>query len=187
MADGTKMIYACCDKNRRNEVLGSALNGIDYLEVLDDLSQPIVDRQRTLYVHFINNLASGFSAENICIEGGERIRDIQVILDPVDNGKVLTVEVDQAGDFSIYTLRLITSDWDYSPPAGIDPILAEVDFSFKVQCPSDFDCKEDRICLPEPPMTPPINYLAKDYASFRRLMIDRMALLMPQWQERNAA
>ncbi|NOR40412.1 MAG: putative baseplate assembly protein [Gammaproteobacteria bacterium] len=181
------MIYACCDENRRNEVLGSALNGIDYLEVLDELSQPIADRQRTLYVHFINNLASGFSAENICIEGGERIRDIQVIIDPVDNGKVLTVEVDQAGDFSIYTLRLITSDWDHSPPTGIDPILAAVDFSFKVQCPSDFDCKEDRICLPEPPMAPQINYLAKDYASFRRLMIDRMALLMPQWQERNAA
>ena len=37
--------------------------------------------------------------------------------------------------------------------------------------------------LPEPE----IDYLAKDYASFRRLMLDRMAVLMPQWQERNPA
>ncbi len=187
MANRTNKIYACCDENRRNAVFGSALNGIDYLEVLDDPSQPLADRQRTLYVHFINNLASGFTADNVRIEGGERIRDIQVIPDPVDSGKVLTVEVEQAGDFSIYTLRLVKSDTDHSPPTGIDPMLATVDFSFKVQCPSDFDCQEERICPPEPSLKPQINYLAKDYASFRRLMIDRMALSMPQWQERNAA
>jgi hypothetical protein len=32
-----------------------------------------------------------------------------------------------------------------------------------------------------------IDYLAKDYASFRQLMLDRMALTMPAWQERNPA
>jgi hypothetical protein len=99
----------------------------------------------------------------------------------------LTVEVDTAGDYSIYTLSLVVSDGDPSPPPGIDPRLAAVEFSFKVRCPSDFDCKQEPVCLPEPPLAPQINYLAKDYASFRRLMIDRMALLMPQWRERNAA
>ena len=34
---------------------------------------------------------------------------------------------------------------------------------------------------------PPIDYLAKDYASFRRLMLDRLALLVPDWRERNPA
>ena len=28
-----------------------------------------------------------------------------------------------------------------------------------------------------------INYLAKDYASFRQLILDRLALIMPEWQE----
>ena len=37
--------------------------------------------------------------------------------------------------------------------------------------------------LPEPN----IDYLAKDYASFRRLIFDRLALIMPGWQERHAA
>lgn len=30
-----------------------------------------------------------------------------------------------------------------------------------------------------------IDYLAKDFHSFRKLMLDRMALALPQWQERN--
>ncbi|HJZ68702.1 MAG TPA: putative baseplate assembly protein, partial [Blastocatellia bacterium] len=39
----------------------------------------------------------------------------------------------------------------------------------------------------EPGKQPEINYLAKDYASFRQLMLDRMAVLMPQWKERDPA
>ncbi len=31
------------------------------------------------------------------------------------------------------------------------------------------------------------DYLAKDYASFRRLMLDRLAVTLPDWQERNPA
>src|SRR5262249_36052163 len=34
---------------------------------------------------------------------------------------------------------------------------------------------------------PEIDYLARDYASFRRLMLDRMALLLPAWQEQSPA
>lgn len=187
MANENRIFYACCDENRRNAVAGSALNGIDYLEVVDEPSQPIADRQRTLHVYFINTIATTFNADNISIEGGERIRNIKVQTNPVASGNQLTVEVDTAGDFSIYTLRLVVSDTDSSPPPGIDPMLDAVEFSFKVRCSSDFDCQQDKICPSDPPLAPQINYLAKDYASFRRLIIDRMALLMPQWQERNAA
>jgi hypothetical protein len=34
---------------------------------------------------------------------------------------------------------------------------------------------------------PEINYLAKDYASFRRLMLDRLSAIAPGWRERNPA
>src|SRR5207245_6729960 len=57
----------------------------------------------------------------------------------------------------------------------------------KVACPSDFDCKTELTCSTEDVAQPEINYLAKDYASFRQLMLDRMALLTPQWRERNTA
>jgi predicted phage baseplate assembly protein len=37
------------------------------------------------------------------------------------------------------------------------------------------------------PDAPEINYLAKDYGTFRRLMLDRMAYITPQWQQSSAA
>src|SRR5262249_54738613 len=70
------------------------------------------------------------------------------------------------------------------PPAGFDPLLAEVEFSFKVECPSDFDCAPVCTCAPEPAGSPSIDYLAKDYDSFRRLMLDRLSLLAPEWTQR---
>ena len=70
---------------------------------------------------------------------------------------------------------------------GVDQVLSSIAFSFKVNCPSDFDCAPRRVCEDQRPAPPEINYLAKDYASFRQLMLDRMAVLAPGWTERNAA
>ena len=77
--------------------------------------------------------------------------------------------------------------WNWSTLPNLDPLLSAVDFSFKVECPSDFDCQTSCVCPPEPRSTPDIDYLAKDYASFRQLMLDRMSVLLPQWKERNPA
>src|SRR5262249_33499487 len=58
----------------------------------------------------------------------------------------------------------------------------------KVECPSDFDCETPQICPPaDQANTPQINYLAKDYASFRNLMLDRLSVTMPGWQEQSPA
>ncbi|KAA3660765.1 MAG: putative baseplate assembly protein, partial [Chloroflexi bacterium] len=38
---------------------------------------------------------------------------------------------------------------------------------------------------PTDTIEPEINYLAKDYASFRQLLLDRLAVVMPDWQERH--
>ena len=53
---------------------------------------------------------------------------------------VLVVRADRYGDYSPYALRLVRSATDATPPQGFDPRLAEIAFSFKVECPSDFDC-----------------------------------------------
>ena len=45
----------------------------------------------------------------------------------------------------------------------------------------------ERRCPPALLPAPQIDYLAKDYASFRRLMLDRLAVVMPDWSERNPA
>ncbi len=195
------MPYFCCDDPRRNAIRGHpTLNGIDFLEVLDDPQDPHERRQRILLVHFVNPLTPGLlNEDNVRIEGGERIRNIKVldvaIVSPSSplssplstDPHVLVVEVSARGDFSRYRLCLVSEPKGTTPPATIDPMLACVDFSFKVNCPSDFDCKPARIC-PEPVVTPPeINYLAKDYATFRQLLLDRMAVVAPAWTERNPA
>jgi hypothetical protein len=180
------VIYACCTPLRRSVVRDDPdWNGIDFLEVVDHPTQ------RTLEIHFVNRLRTlNLSAANFRIEGGERIQTIKVESKGTGPGlqnDVFTVKVDQRGDFSLYTLRIVTSASDDTVPPGIDPRLSAVQFSFRVECPSPFDCVPQYVCPPTPQVVPDIDYLAKDYASFRRLMLDRMAVLMPQWKERNAA
>src|SRR5947207_2743023 len=190
------MIYFCCDELRRAALANPTknpfgLNGIDFLEVLDRELPPNqkLMRQRLLELHFVNNLTGGpLTEKNVRIDGGERISDVIVTnVTPGPGTNVLTIEVNHPGDFSIYTLRLVQDAQHPQPPPGYDPVLSEINFSFKVECPSDFDCKPECICPPAPRAESDINYLAKDYASFRQLMLERIALLSPQWTERNAA
>ncbi len=183
--------YSCKSLGRRNAVKNQkALNGIDYLEVAS------VD-QKTLKVHFIHNLpgqsdpvppspAPALTTSNVSIMGGVRIKNIRVVSVSAA-GNVLTVVVKQAGDFSTYHLTLITSSTSSDPPSGFDPQLSSVDFSFKASCPNDFDCASEAMCSPEQQTEPVIDYLAKDYSSFRRLMLDRLSTIMPDWETRNAA
>lgn len=208
------MIYFCCDERRRAFVRDHGLvngvdyNGIDFLEVDTDAPTQS-ERQHKLRVHFLKPTSlNQIKVNNVIIEGGERIRGIIVTKVTVATGvddKILTVDVENppsatgetsagVGDFSIYTLRLV-KDAQHAggtsgagqPPAGFDPMLSAVDFSFKIECPSDFDCQPERVCPPESRIEPEVDYLAKDYNSFRQLMLDRMSVLMPQWSERNAA
>lgn len=101
--------------------------------------------------------------------------------------RVLVVRTDSAGDFSPYQLSLVTDSTNPAPPEPFDELLATITFSFKVECPSEFDCETEPICPPDPLHQPVIDYLAKDYASFRQLLLDRLSVLIPQWQERNPA
>ncbi|MDF3308899.1 putative baseplate assembly protein [Rhodococcus sp. T2V] len=197
------MIYTCCDKNRRAAVDAHAtLNGIDQLEVLDLDAPPGISRQRTLMVRLLKPVPAGLAPDNVRIEGGERVRNVAVewvapataapeapaffaALDEAD--QVLLVRTDSTGDFTTYTLRLVRASDDARPPADFDPVLAAVSFSFKVECPSDFDCRPQRVCPEEPAPAPDIDYLAKDYGGFRRLMLDRLSQLVPGWRERTAA
>ena len=203
------MIYHCCDELRRDRVINESatLNGIDYLEVLDHGAPPDSPRQRTLLVRLLRPVPAGFSAQQVRIDGGERLREVKALwvaaatapppaatpgeqalfaaLPAPDH--VLVVRTDRYGDFSPYRLRLVRSVSDDTPPKDFDPPLAYIDFYFKVECGSDFDCKASTACPPVPVASPVIDYLAKDYPSFRRLILDRISHLVPDWRERSAA
>ena len=196
------MKYVCCDERRLRAVKeAGVLNGIEYLEVSHS-EAPVGLEQRTLFVRLFQAPA-GLSAANVKIEGGERIpvevewaapaTPLPAGEDPaltdglVNPATVLLVRTDSRGDFSRYTLRLVAGGGSDEPPAGFDPLLAAVEFSFKVECPSDFDCRPVCDCPPELAEGPSIDYLAKDVSSFRSLMLDRLSLLAPNWQERSPA
>jgi Baseplate J-like protein len=187
------MQYKCKDNHRRIDLLKQAsLNGIDFVEIASG-------DHKTLAVNFFFPLPGQAGAvpsgkpaltrNNILIEGGVRVRGIRAVSVNVDSHKpkILIVTVNSPGDFSNYTLQIVTSQQDPQLPDGFDPQFASVDFSFKAECPSEFDCAPVNVCPPAKLTDPPINYLAKDYETFRQLMLDRMAVVMPDWTERNAA
>jgi hypothetical protein len=185
------MTLKCLDERRRQLVRDQAeggLNGIDYIEIVEGT------QQRLLCVHFFGEVPS-LARANVRIEGGRRIRDIKVLdvepheSDDPEHQDCLRIQLDRAGDFSCYKLCLYEIDDEGLTTNeflnGFDPRYVCAEFSFKGECPSDLDCKNESVCLPEVTSPPEINYLAKDYASFRQLIFDRLSLLMPEWQERH--
>jgi hypothetical protein len=150
-----------------------------------------------LVVTFINDLTEDQLAEltentSLCpacfrIDGGEQIRGINVTGVEKISSKRLKLYVNCSGDFSIYTLRLTTRLEGKDMQELFDPLMSAVDFSFKVGCPSPFDCLSEPVFPEEKLPQPEISYLAKDFTSFRQLMLDRLSLLLPEWKERNTA
>src|SRR5262249_50911101 len=128
-------------------------------------------------------------------DGGRRIRNIKVIdvvlcsPDDPEQADCMQVTVDRAGDFSTYTLCIVELDKDghptENPPKGFDVRYACLDFSFKANCLSDLDCQTADTCPPKVLVEPEIDYLAKDYQSSRQLILDRLALIMPDWREQH--
>ena len=203
----------CCDP-KRLEVLrriGSA-NAIEFLEVRDRDEPVPALRQRTLFVRLLRADASLLDAggnlllgaDQVSISGGERIRRVPVswialasalpsgeppgLVDGIDEPeRTLVVRTAVAGDFSRYTLALVAAPGSSQPPAGFDPRLARIEFGFKVECPTPYDCAAPAACLPTPCASPSIDYLARDFDGLRRLMLDRLSLTVPGWTERSTA
>jgi len=180
----------CRDEERRIAIRGSRhedTNGIDYIEASDD--------EHLLVAYFLREPPTGIRPENVRIEGGERIRDIKVVdvkilgADDEEEDVRLVASVDKPGDFSTYTLRLVEADPHGRPSErplpGFDPLYASADFSFKAGCPTDLDCLPEDTCPPALLPEPEVDYLAKDYSSFRQVILDRLALIMPDWRERH--
>lgn len=113
------------------------------------------------------------------IRGGSRIvagnaaGQVQVTAVSALGADGLGLRVAPVGDYSTYTLELV---WD---AAKIDPFFSAVRFKFRPGCFSNG-------CAPAPGGRPPlpgpaIDYLAKDYESFRHALMVAMARRVPGW------
>jgi hypothetical protein len=179
----------CCksDAGRRETVRGAHLTGFDTVEV--------DETQTRLSVTFLGRAPDWIAKENLGVTGGRRERGIAVTDAWIERAEAedlddrMIVVVDRPGDHSTYRLEIVDRDErgrrTGKVPADFDPRYAGIDFSFKAACASDQDPADLPSC-PQPAFAAPaISYLAKDYQTFRQLILDRMALTAPEWTERH--
>ncbi len=192
---------SCAEDDRRKPFeADDVFQGIDFVEVV---TAPPADNQYVLEVRFIQkDSAAGRTAlaailddieadpTSVTITGGVRVRDPKVTSVDADKpNQLIRVRVHDRGDFSTYTLSIRDPAHTTPPnvPRTMDPAYSQVDFSFKAGCPSRFDCAPRQACPPEPRVEPMVDYMAKDYASFRQALIDAIPTIAPDWLERHEA
>jgi len=174
----------CRTERRREEVRRRGGNGLDYVEVDES--------QTELCVHFLGHVPDDIAVRNVRLRGGRPVKVESIAVHHAhdeEKDDCLAIRLTAPGDFSTYRLCLVETDErgreTGRPFPGLDPRYACLCFSFKGDCPSDLDCLPPS--CPEPPRRETeIDYLAKDYGSFKRVLFDRLALLVPDWNERHA-
>lgn len=175
--------------NERANNLGT-YNGIKF--VLVSLFPVPNPSEAHLEVHFYNkneiiNILADTSDPKLIfpISGGSRVpagpltgqvKVIQITGNASDN--FLTLIVAPIGDYSTYTLNI-----NYQ---NIDPVFNEINFKFRPGCFNN-DCSPEWQKSPAPLNDPPIDYLAKDYDSFRHTLINAMMERVPGWEATSEA
>src|SRR6266508_116243 len=173
------------DRRARLEAVGT-LNGIDFVEIANDA-------ETLLRIQFLTTTpdatALAAAITGATVTGGQSIATVEVqppsswSWSTAPSGRpVVDMSVAAPGDFSTYTLTLLTN------AEVLDRYYDHVAFSFKAGCVSTTDCE------PKPPPpgqveggAPPIDYLAKDFDSFRRALSEFSTRRYPAWQERSEA
>jgi hypothetical protein len=179
----------------RADVLAS--HGLDGLKlVLVALPPGPNPAHADLELHFFNGLHLAAILADIGVDpvrarqvfrlrGGSRIvagsarGQVQVTAVAAIDATRLALRVEPVGDYSTYRLELV---WD----AGlIDPFFSAIGFKFRPGCFTND-------CVPAPPVpppapNPPIDYLAKDYDSFRHTLMVAMAERVPGWASTSEA
>ena len=138
-----------------------------------------------------HRLPAGPAAGQVQVQKIQKSADFDSPTSTQPTTLVLTVK--PIGDFSTYTLSINTNELPAKgpvifPPANsviIDPLLNEIDFKFRPGC---FNlCAPDWKGAVQPRNEPVIDYLAKDYDSFRHTMIAAMMQRVPGWETSSEA
>jgi hypothetical protein len=184
-------------QQRRLAVSQSAtMTGLDYVRITTDPSP-------TLALHFIDkanannpSVPTKIGANNIQITvkqpGGAPVKTFRIGNSPNQVGNLLTFPLNNFSnvidpkDDTVYTLSLVNDD-GVTPLAGVDVFLSQVDFSISLSNQTRLDGLQTATQSILTPATPEIDYLSRDYLSFRQLMLDRLTALVPDWQAANEA
>lgn len=120
---------------------------------------------------------------DVAIGGGVR-RPTVAVTALVPDGGTMRIAVDRRGDFSDYTLAIGRHG---APLPGWDRLLSSARFGFRDACEQPFDCRAEPPPDAPPPAPLSVDYTARDFEGFRRLMLDRYAGSVPGWRDRGPA
>lgn len=162
-----------------------ALNGLKLVFVT--LDTPPSPAFALLDLEFYNsNALSPLPAKtDFQLNGGTRLRagsnpgDVQVT--QVSAGaapNMLRLRVEPIGDYSTYTLTIAKPE--------VDPLFNGIPFKFRPGC-FNLNCAPGWGASPPPQDEPAIDYLARDYDSFRHVLIASMMQRVPGWQPTSEA
>jgi hypothetical protein len=174
-------IPACGEDERRAIIRAHpTLNGLDFVEYRHAPSAA-PGRRHALEVQFLKP-PPALTPSDLLIEGGARVIGIGITgIEPL-GPRGLRVFVTEEGDFSAY--RLVVRE----PAAlGIDAVLASAAINFKAGCPSDLDCRIDLACPPAEGEQPVLDHMARDFESFRTMLLDLARARNPRWSETHPA
>jgi hypothetical protein len=183
---------ALLENRRRLAVRRSGVvNGIDYVEVVDGPS-PGLPKLEVRFFHplpgqegAVPAQGPALAASNLDLESDASAPQVRIAGPPQSEGNVLRVAVDRRGNGLPYRLRIVSGPGALDPPAGFDRVLSQATFTFDPSRVEERDASARALDTEE--TGPPIDYLAKDYASFRRAMLDRLSSTLLAWTERNPA
>jgi len=170
-------------KVRARSLADKGLNGLRLVQVFPDNAN---DRARLDVQLHNGNGTTGLVKDDFAISGGHRVLagnlvgQVQVTAVATDaDPTILHLTVAPIGDYSTYTLSMTRRRGSASEKV-IDPIFDELDFKFRPACFS-IDCAPEWEPAPPPLANPKIDYLAKDYDSFRHTLITAMQSRVAGW------
>ncbi len=148
-------------------------NGIDYVEF------DAVAGLQCLRVELLCTAPKCLKACQFSLYSHELRQKIGIKSIGTPSGSTIILETETPlCDHASYTLTL-------SRPEDVDPQFANYSFTAVGDGKTEIDPKPAASCPPPTRPDPQLNYLARDYGTFRQLLLDRMALSMPDWRERH--
>lgn len=174
----------------------AVLTGIDFVQVADPATQLVlrvffvIDPDATVPALVTSpvapNTAANMGAVLASLSGEAAPQIVAKRWVAVSAGGItrvcLELTVDRPGGFEPYSLTL-THLPTGTNPVQLDPFLSSIVFDFKQACETGFDCREEQDCDCAEEVDFPVDYLARDFESLRRALMDFTAQRYPDWRE----
>jgi hypothetical protein len=181
--NGIKLVRVAVDNPNDTAVLDAFFYNLNYLAAI--VARYTVDNRRAKSIFPISGgtrVRAGSATGQVQVDSTANPPNV-AITQPDPAKPVLRLVVKPIGDYSTYTLGLRSAGISNTL---IDPLFAEIRFKFRPGCFNNNCAPEWEAALP-PFEEPGIDYLAKDYGSFRQTMIAAMSSRVPGWQPTSEA